>query len=84
MSLIIIRHTHAVKLGAANAGRARHFVRVVQVQNEHPTTNIQHRTPNGCHSGGKWMFDVGCWLLDVPHFPLTHRKASGFLHHDAC
>jgi hypothetical protein len=35
-------------------------------EQKHPTTNIQHRTFIGCHSRKHWMFDVGCWLLDVP------------------
>jgi hypothetical protein len=33
---------------------------------EHPITNIQHSTANACASCSRWMFDIGCWLLDVP------------------
>ena len=33
------------------------------------TTNIQHRTSNNqfseCAPSAHWMFDVGCWMLDV-------------------
>ena len=37
----------------------------MKMQNiQHPTSNIQHPLDarRGCH----WMFDVGCWMLDVP------------------
>src|SRR5450830_560567 len=30
------------------------------------TSNIEHRTSNWHSSYVHWMFDVGCWLLDVP------------------
>ncbi|HVM51330.1 MAG TPA: hypothetical protein VMU04_25090 [Candidatus Acidoferrum sp.] len=35
-------------------------------EEEHPTSNIEHPTPNARCRGGCWMFDVGCWMLDVP------------------
>jgi hypothetical protein len=35
---------------------------------EHPTPNNQHRTSNQRASGRQWMFDVGCWMLDVQGF----------------
>src|SRR5689334_8980203 len=34
-------------------------------ESEHPTSNIQRSTSNGVDSGIHWMFDVGCWVLDV-------------------
>jgi hypothetical protein len=30
---------------------------------KHPTSNIQHPTPNPLETPGS--FDVGCWMLDV-------------------
>jgi hypothetical protein len=37
---------------------------------KHPTSNIQH--PTSKVGGGRehWLFDVGCWLLDVSRFRL--------------
>jgi hypothetical protein len=32
---------------------------------EHPTSNIQRPTFIDCANGGHWVFDVGCWMLDV-------------------
>jgi hypothetical protein len=32
---------------------------------EHPTSNIQHPTLIDCAIGSHWVFDVGCWMLDV-------------------
>jgi hypothetical protein len=44
---------------------------------KHPTTNIQPRTSNDCHSRKHWMLSVGCWLLDVPDKPSeTHRQSD--------
>ncbi len=31
---------------------------------QHPTPNIQH--PMVSHVRARWMFNVGCWMLDVP------------------
>jgi len=38
------------------------------MKEKHPTTNIQHRTPNGgvgerLSAIGCWLFDVRCWML---------------------
>jgi hypothetical protein len=33
---------------------------------QHPTSNIERPTSNDCAKRGLWMFDVGCWVLDVP------------------
>ena len=38
------------------------------MRKKHPTSNIQHRTPNGgvgerLSAIGCWLLDVGCWLL---------------------
>ena len=33
---------------------------------KHPTLNIQRPTSSDCPTVGHWMFDVGCWMLDVP------------------
>jgi hypothetical protein len=38
---------------------------------KHPTSNIEHPTSSGepmMHGPDYWMFDVGCWLLDVSRF----------------
>jgi len=31
----------------------------------HPTSNIEQPTSIVPAGGALWMFDVGCWLLDV-------------------
>ena len=33
---------------------------------EHPTSNIERPTSNDGPNWGRWVFDVGCWVLDVP------------------
>jgi hypothetical protein len=38
------------------------------MRGKHPTSNIQHPTPNKRPNRNQWMFDVGCWLLDVPNY----------------
>jgi putative membrane protein insertion efficiency factor len=35
---------------------------------QHPTSNTQH--PVALRYDGHWLFDVGCWMLDVPKFIL--------------
>ena len=49
------------------------------MKGKHPTSNIQHRTPNGgvgerLSAIGCWLFDVRCWMF-FPHlaFPLPRR-----------
>src|ERR1019366_3667922 len=42
--------------------------RKCQMKEKHPTTNIQHRTPNGgvgerLSAIGCWLLDAGCWML---------------------
>jgi hypothetical protein len=32
---------------------------------QHPTSNIQHPTSVGVGAWKHWLFDVGCWMLDV-------------------
>src|SRR5450756_834241 len=32
---------------------------------KHPTTNIEHPTSIDCPHRSSWVFDVGCWMLDV-------------------
>jgi len=41
---------------------------------EHPTLNIQHPMTKLRPATGHWMFDVGCWVLDVP--PTNSEIAS--------
>src|SRR3569833_831897 len=36
-----------------------------RIKNKHPTTNIEQPTSNNARTGDNWMFDVGCWVLDV-------------------
>ena len=46
----------------------------MKLQNiQQPTSNIQH--PMDARCGGHWMFDVGCWLLDV--FQILLQSLSG-------
>ena len=33
---------------------------------QHPTSNIEHLTSIACPKHADWVFDVGCWVLDVP------------------
>src|SRR5438552_2447247 len=61
--------------------RARGISKLVGIgNNQHPTSNTQHprHAPNAKH----WMFDVGCWWLDVRLFPLfphpLNRCLTGF------
>ena len=32
---------------------------------EHPTSNIERPTSKDSPNAGHWMFEVGCWVLDV-------------------
>jgi hypothetical protein len=49
----------------------------------HPTSNTQH--PEECARVVHWLFDVGCWMLDVsvfelpcqPLHPSHHTPATG-------
>ena len=41
---------------------------------EHPTSNIQRPTSIDRAIGRHWLFDVGCWLLDV--LPLRFRGSK--------
>src|SRR6185369_5708846 len=46
--------------------RARSYGQRYETFNiQHPTPNIQH--PISSQTEAQWMFDVGCWLLDVFH-----------------
>jgi hypothetical protein len=42
---------------------------------EHPTSNIEHRTSIACPEHADWMFDVGCWVLNV-HYEEEPPKAT--------
>jgi hypothetical protein len=42
---------------------------------EHRTSNIQHAMPVPAKSWLHWMFNVECWLLDVP-FPIPHSTPT--------
>jgi hypothetical protein len=42
------------------------FIRTPNFEAKHPTTNIEHPTSSEFPNGELLMFDVGCWLLDVP------------------
>jgi putative membrane protein insertion efficiency factor len=53
---------------------------------QHPTSNTQHSV--ALRRDGQWLFDVGCWLLDVPKsaliftiraYRLTISPAQSFL-----
>jgi hypothetical protein len=46
----------------------RKFIGIVVENIEHPTSNIQHPVTAQCER--HWVFDVGCWLLDV-EFPVS-------------
>ena len=44
---------------------------------KHPTSNIERPTSIDATAGSHWMFDVGCWMLDV--LLLRARCALGLL-----
>src|SRR4026209_1357095 len=47
-------------------GANRRFLLTLLWNIQHPTSNTQH--PLNCQSSIHWMFDVGCWMLDVFHY----------------
>ena len=46
------------------------------MNNEHPTPNVQHPTPKEEKSPlGRWVFDVGCWVLAPVHHGGTETRS---------
>ena len=54
-----------VRVFGERQGRSNLAAQEEVASGEHPTANIEHPTSNEYPTCGYWMFDVGCWMLDV-------------------